>query len=433
MIKSNLPPKDFWRAGKKHLIKEDKNTVFKRRIIMLGEMEILKLIQNKENSFVEFKEDAVDNKKIAQEMIAFSNHKGGYLLLGVNDDEKPVGLTRTDNEERIMNISSSLIRPMIIPVYYETNVGGKKIAVIEIENGSNKPYYLEDKSLGLKNFFMRYGSTTREIKHRDELQRLFQSSQNIHYEVIPASYATLEDIDIQSADKFLSETKGFILKSDDIKIVLRNIDIITETENGLKPTIAGMLLFGKDRVKNILPQSRILCTKIKGTVNTDEKQDVIWLEKNVLDNCEGAISFFKKYNAHSFSVNGSIRTDRYLFPEKVFRELIVNAIIHRDYTITGSEVQVWIYEDRIEIKSPGAIPNTITVEKMKFGAKYHRNPVLAQFFYYAGYAEMMGQGIPMVDKWLEENGNPPLEIIVENENELLSIIRREKEPGISVL
>lgn len=393
---------------------------------MLGELEILKLIQNRENSFVEFKEDNVDNKKIAQEIIAFSNHKGGYLFLGVNDEGNPVGLTRNDNEERIMNITSSLIRPIIIPVYYETNIEEQKIGVVEIENGSNKPYYMEDKSLGLKSFFMRYGSTTRELKHRDELQRLFQSSQNIHYEIIPASYSVMEDINLEEVENFLNRTKGFIRKSSDTKIILRNLDILAETEKGLRPTIAGMLLFGKERVKNILPQSRIMCIKIKGTNKTDKKEDVQWQESNVLTNCDNTFSFFKKYNTHSFNVNSVIRDDRFSYPEKAFRELIVNAIIHRDYTIAGSEIQVWIYDDRIEIKSPGSIPNTISVEKMKFGAKYHRNPVLAQFFYYAGFAEMMGQGIPMVDKWLEENGNPELEI-KDNENETVTIMRKEKQ------
>ena len=85
---------------------------------MLNEQEILKLIANGENSYVEFKEDSVDNKALAREIVAFSNLKGGHIFLGVNDQGTIVGLTRSDNEERVMNICSDLIRPVLDPAYY---------------------------------------------------------------------------------------------------------------------------------------------------------------------------------------------------------------------------------------------------------------------------------------------------------------------------
>ncbi len=103
---------------------------------------------------------------------------------------------------------------------------------------------------------------------------------------------------------------------------------------------------------------------------------------------------------------------------------MANAIIHRDYIIAGSEISVWIFDDRVEIRSPGAIPNTMTIEKMKYGAKYHRNPVLTQFFSYAGIVEMMGQGIPRVDELLMENNNPELEIL-EKGDEVIVTMHKE--------
>ena len=168
---------------------------------MLSEIDVLKLIENGENSYVEFKEDAVDNKKVSREIIGLSNHKGGYILLGVDDNKNLVGLTRSDNEERVMNICHEMVKPKIIPTYYELMIGEVKVGVIEIENGCNKPYYIEEKvrlaeskTKTIRLYYNRYGSTTREIEERDELQRLFQASQNIHFEIIPASYAKLDDL-----------------------------------------------------------------------------------------------------------------------------------------------------------------------------------------------------------------------------------------------
>ncbi len=112
---------------------------------MMGEIEILKLIENGENSYVEFKEDSVENKKIAREIIALSNLKGGVIFMGVDDNGNIVGMTRRDNEERIMNICHDIVKPMIVPTYYEVMIGEVKVGVIEIENGYNKPYYIEEK------------------------------------------------------------------------------------------------------------------------------------------------------------------------------------------------------------------------------------------------------------------------------------------------
>ena len=185
-----------------------------------------------------------------------------------------------------------------------------------------------------------------------------------------------------------------------------------------------MILFGGERVKQILPQTGIMCVKVKGTRITDRKSNRKIFAEDAFTNFDNAYRFFDLYNENAFEIKGKRRIDFYDYPDDAFREILANAIIHRDYTIVGSEIAVWIFDDRIEIKSPGAIPNTLNVEKMKYGSKYHRNPVLVQFFAYAGIVEMMGQGIPMADEWLRQNGNPELEII-DNENEVVVIMRKK--------
>lgn len=385
---------------------------------MLSEIDVLKLIENGENSYVEFKEDAVDNKKVSREIIGLSNHKGGYILLGVDDNKNLVGLTRSDNEERVMNICYEMVKPRIIPTYYELMIGEVKVGVIEIENGCNKPYYIEEKvrlaeskTKTIRLYYNRYGSTTREIEERDELQRLFQASQNIHFEIIPASYAKLDDLDMGAIVSYLKSYRNITTLVEDNKLVLlQSLELVTTVNDISKPTIAGLLLFGKNRVSKYLPQAGIMCVKVKGTKITDDKEDHKFFEGNAFDNFNESVKFFSLYNKTSFVIEGSFRKNVYDYPEKAFRELLANAIVHRDYTIAGSQISFWMYDEHIEIKSPGKLPNTVTIEKMKVGTRYHRNPVLVQYFYDANIVEKMGQGIPNANKWLKENGNPELEI-----------------------
>lgn len=399
---------------------------------MMGEIEILKLIENGENSYVEFKEDSVDNKKIAREIIALSNHKGGVIFFGVDDNGNIVGMTRRDNEERIMNICHDIVKPMIVPTYYEVMIGEVKVGVIEIENGYNKPYYIEEKvrlseggTKTVKLYYNRYGSTTREIEDRDELQRLFQASQNIHFEIIPASYAKLDDLDFDKIKEYLKTFRKKTIMTEENKIVLlQNLELIVNIDNVLKPTIAGLLLFGKDKVSRYLPQAGIMCVKVKGNNITDDKENHNFFERNAFDNFNDSLSFFRLYNAASFKIKGAIRENYYDYPESAFRELIANAISHRDYTIAGSQIAVWIYNDRIEIKSPGRLPNTVTIEKMKVGIRYHRNQVIVQYFYDANIVERMGQGIPNVNSWLIENGNQELEIREEGDEVIVTMYKR---------
>lgn len=399
---------------------------------MLSEIDVLKLIENGENSYVEFKEDAVDNKKVAREIIGLSNHKGGYIFLGIDDNKNLVGLTRSDNEERVMNICHEMVKPRIIPTYYELMIGEVKVGVIEIENGCNKPYYIEEKVRLAENktktirlYYNRYGSTTREIEERDELQRLFQASQNIHFEIIPASYAKLDDLDMGAIVSYLKSYRNVTTLVEDNKLVLlQSLELVTTVNDISKPTIAGLLLFGKNRISKYLPQAGIMCVKVKGTKITDDKEDHKFFEGNAFDNFNESVRFFSLYNKTSFVIEGSFRKNVYDYPEKAFRELLANALIHRDYTVAGSQISVWMYDDRVEIKSPGKLPNTVTIEKMKVGTRYHRNPVLVQYFYDANIVEKMGQGIPNANKWLKENGNPELEIREEGDEVIAIMYKR---------
>lgn len=188
---------------------------------------------------VEFKEDAVHNDRLAMEIAAFANFKGGVILLGVSDSGEIKGLTRRRNEERVMSICSSSIEPRIIPEYEHVVINGKRIAVITVDIGREKPYAVLKQ--GRRQYFIRVGSIVRESTQR-ELMRMFQDSARLHAEVLPtiAGFAALDHRLIR--DHF-SNFRSIHLKAfdeDAYKRALINSAIMDEDG---RLTIAGCLLF----------------------------------------------------------------------------------------------------------------------------------------------------------------------------------------------
>jgi ATP-dependent DNA helicase RecG len=392
---------------------------------MLDKNRLLELIRNGENSFVEFKDEAAANEKLAQEITALANHRGGYLLLGVTDEKEIVGISRPDNEERIMNLCADFISPPLAVSYYEVAMDEKRVAVVEVDIGHNKPYAVKGTaSVGgrkkkIQTYYLRYGSTSREISARDELQRLFQASSKIHYEIIPVAGAKVDDLDVSALTEFMRSFRNLDVSQFDkpsLHLLLENLSLAVRTDSGLQPTIAGLLLFGKNKVTRWLPQAGIDCVKIQGNAISDEIDDAKFFERQAFANIEDAMAFIHRYNTHSFVVEGLRRIDALDYPEKALRECLVNALVHRDYIIAGSRIRVHIFENRIEIRNPGGIPNSLSLEKIKLGLTYHRNPVLMQFFYDARLSERLGRGIPTIFQQMKENGNPePILEDLENE------------------
>jgi ATP-dependent DNA helicase RecG len=356
--------------------------------------EIKNMILNGENSTVEFKQEGVHNDSIAKEIVSFLNFKGGTILFGVNDCGEIEGIKDDSGfEERIMNIFYNKIFPSVVPEYEKIAVDGKFIAVVKVEQGTDKPYYT--KINGKSCYFLRYGSTSREAT-REELLRMFQASGNVHYEVTGLLTAVLRDMDMGNIEEYFLKYRNVNLENfseEEIERILVNSDVLVDINNKKVPTVAGMLMFGKNP-KRFLAGAGIRAMNVKGQDISDNIEDFKFFERDVFHNIENTLDYLKIRIREGFTIeNSAKRVDISEYPFKVLRELIVNAVAHRDYTITGSNIAVVLFPDRIEIKSPGSIPNTLTVEKMKQGIMYHRNPVLVQYLYDAGYVERLGRGV----------------------------------------
>jgi len=394
--------------------------------------DIIDLINNGENSFIEFKTEKVDNAKLAKEMVAFANSKGGTLLIGVEDDGQLVGISAPKLEQRIMNIASSSIYPSLIPLYYELTVENKKIAVVEIEQGINKPYCYNRE--GKSHYYIRFGSESR-IATREQLQRLFQASGNIHFELKPVFGATTTDLDMDLVENFCFYHRHIDLNSltqDEQINFLINMQLLIMEENQTCATVAGLLLFGRDP-KRFLYQAGISVVRYKGVEKSYDyvkreirkpaisKQDKNTLKIVVDGSIDDALRFVSEQIPQKAGLQGARREVQYAYPIESVREVIVNAVAHRDYTIAGADISVDIFDDRLEVTSPGKIPNTLTIEKMKIGTKYYRNQLMVDYLAEAGYMDKNSLGIPLKILKLcrEYTGKEPL---IEEIGEKLKVI-----------
>jgi len=362
--------------------------------------ELLEIINNGESSYVEFKEEAVKPKDLGEEFIAFANSEGGTLIIGVADDGEIKGIKDEKIEEKIMNICRNNCIPNIIPMYEIIKVNDKKLAIITIPKGLNKPYYTNDHK-----YYIRVG-TTKRIASREELLRLFESNGSIHFDISPVVNTSIKDLNIDSIREYYFKYNAFDLYEEDKKTVERiliNADILKEFNDNIVCSVGGLLIFGKSP-QNILPQNGVSFAHFNGNEISDELLDKKVIIGKIQDIAEQLIVILKNNIKTPSFIKELKKKKKEEYPLLVLREAIINSLVHRNYSINGSKIRVFMFDDRIEFRSPGKLPNTITIEKMKIGVSYARNPFLVKYMENMRYIDQLGRGIPMILKTMKDLG-----------------------------
>ncbi len=369
--------------------------------------QILELIRNGEDSTTEFKRDDVENHDLAKELVAFLNLDGGTLLLGIEDNGAISGTTRKNLEEWVAELCRMKIEPPVIPYlsWGKDVEPGKNVLMIRVPQGPDKPYALVHNNR--RSYFIRVGSTCREAS-REELERLFQASGRVIYGLKPVPGSSLNDLDLRRLKEYFTRVIGGTAPEDEEvenwERLLRNLDLMTGSADKTMPTIDGMLLFGKTP-KRFLPQSgiRAICypgtqpdyaaradQELKGAMTPLYGSSDLLVEPGLV---EQALDFVRRNTQPSAYLEGGRRMDRPEYPEAVIREAIGNALVHRDYSIVGADIALVIFSDRLEIQSPGRLPNTVTVEGMKNGLRYARNQTLVNVMRDYRYVDFRGMGV----------------------------------------
>ena len=387
--------------------------------------ELAELIQNGENSGIEFKRDDVHADSLAKEIAALANLEGGHILLGVEDGGTVSGLSKSPGtaEQWVMNLCRENLQPPMIP-YWEviTWQEGQKIGVITIAaDAPDKPY--RAKRGGAWITYLRVGSTSREAS-RDEEIRLFQSSGALRYDLRPVPGSTIADLDLERCQNYFKKVlRQKTPPREDHEAwarILLNVDILIEDKGRHIPTIAGMLLFG-EKPNRHLPQAGITTTAFKSCEKDYDTFDeevirgpllplVGAKKKNLVPGViDRAVDFVNRNMGHVAWLEGARRIRQKAFPIAAVREVLVNAVAHRDYTIAVTDVELSLYSDRLEVISPGRLPNTVTVEKMKQGYRAARNELIKEILRDYGYVESRGMGVrnKIIAGMLAHNGTAP--------------------------
>ena len=365
-----------------------------------------------EDSSRQFKENVNSIDKLTVEISAFANTNGGQIYIGVDDNGIIKGLSGDDIKRLNQWISSATSQKIEPPIFVQTEIvlsDDKKMMIITVPSGTNKPY-----SVNKSEFWVKNGADKRRAS-RDELFRLMQSSSRLSADEMET------DVEIDAFDFFyFSEFYQMVYEEtlDYINIrqsqLLKNFKLLKDKYL----TLAGLLLFGK-QVELIKPQFGIKATYY---INEDEFLDKEDIGGKLPEQQKKGVDFILRHLKRRPTQNDFNAPGELEIPLPAIKEAVANALVHRDYFI-NSAIFIHIFADRVEIASAGVLPNTLTIENIKLGIHIERNPIILSFmakFSETGYTGR-GSGIPRMLRLCQEK-DVPLELINDLERNQFKVI-----------
>lgn len=336
--------------------------------------ELIDLLSRGEDSRQQFKADMTNADGLAAEIVAFSNTSGGRIFIGVNDDGSVRGLSGADLarlNQLVANAASQNVRPAVNPLADNVLHPNGTVMVISIPEGISKPYMDRNGAIWVKN-----GSDKRRATSREELQRLFQQAGLVHADETPVAGLSAGDMDMPYFEAFFEKQFGEPLAGHNqpMSQLLTNMNLMSRGQLNM----AGSLLFAK-APQYSLPAFIIKAVAFVGNQIEDDRyidsRDITGKLADVFQQTLGFIMANTRATQGEQGFNSQGQTE---IPRIVWEELITNALIHRDYFISAP-VRVLVFADRVEIISPGHLPNNLTIENIKAGNSNMRNPILASF------------------------------------------------------
>ena len=374
--------------------------------------ELIEIISRGEDSRHQFKADFTNADSLAAEVVAFSNTAGGRILVGVNDDGSVSGLSAGDIgrlNQLISNASSQNVRPAVNPLTENVSHPSGTVMVVSIPEGVSKPYMDKNAVIWVKS-----GSDKRRATSREEIQRLFQQASLVHADETPVQGLGAGDIDLAYFEAFFKDQFGESTADHNVPLpqLLANMNLM----NGGSLNVAGALLFAK-APQFRLPAFIVKAVAFPGTAIEDQRyldsRDINGKLADVFQQTLGFVVSNSRAPQGEQSINSTGEAE---VPRIVWEELLANALIHRDYFVSAP-VRVLVFSDRVEIISPGHLPNNLTIENIKAGNSNIRNPILASFATKLLPYRGLGSGLLRVLK-----AYPHIELIDDRAGNLFKVI-----------
>ena len=354
------------------------------------------------------------SEKYMKTVVAFANGNGGKIVFGIDDKTLEIVGMDEDNifktMDAITNAISDSCEPRIRPDVTLQTVKDKTVIVVEILPGAMRPYYIKSEGM-TEGTYMRVSGTTRPVEGY-MLKELILEGQNRYFDSEPCRELQITDEDIQNLCKIMKEAAIKNTWQDSEKAKIKDITkntllswgILTEVQGEIFPTNAYALLTGQLRMQPI-----IQCGLFKG------KDRAYFVDRREFDGpiqnqVDAAYQYVLEKINMGMQIHGIYRQDVYELPTDSVRELIANAVAHRSYLESGN-IQVAIFDDRLEVTSPGMLLNNVSIKKMMEGYSKPRNPAIANAFAYMKIIEKWGTGIPRIFRECRDYGLPDPELI----------------------
>ncbi|OGB32735.1 MAG: transcriptional regulator [Burkholderiales bacterium RIFCSPLOWO2_12_FULL_61_40] len=367
----------------------------------LLEAELLQRIVLGEHSRQQFKRTFNSPDALAAELVAFSNSGGGTLFIGINDDGSIAGLDAAEVRrlnQMLSNAASQHLRPPVHPLTENVLTHAGLVIVVTIPDGLAKPYLDHQGSIWVKQ-----GADKRHVTAREEMQRMFQRAGLVYADVVPVADTTSADLDEAAFRRYLEQRYGANQPdpAQPLDSVLQNLGL----GDGRELTLAGLMLFGRNQ-QRWRPAYSIKAVAFYGTSIADSHyQDSQDISGTLPTQYTEALAFIKR-NLHRVQGDQGFNSLGLLeVPELTLQELLVNALIHRDY-FTSASIRILVFRDRIEIISPGHLPDSLSIADIRQGKTNRRNPTLTEHAFKLLPYRGLGSGIPRaLEEW------PQIELI----------------------
>ena len=365
------------------------------------------LLRQREGETLEFKQEMPSSSDLAKLITAFYNTRGGTIFFGVEDrSRRLVGVTNPQGIEggivNILRARCSLdVMPAIEFVFYQ----GLEFVVVQCPQGTRKPYLVS----GETRPYVRVGSSNREAQD-EEVRRLYIEGHEGGFEALPCRGATIADLSQALMTAYLRQREATSgqrlgLSWDE---ALRSLGGLTRQGEVWVPTNAGVMLFAEDP-QRLVAQAEIACVRFKGVdvVSYLDRRDLRGPLYQLVDDAE---QFIYRHMKVGRRIEGFVGVEYREYPREAVREAIVNAVVHRDYGRQGQRIRIFMFDDRIEVYSPGTLPPGVSLEKMRRlePQSVLRNPIIVGVFRDLGsqYIERLGTGVRRMAAAMETHGLP---------------------------
>jgi ATP-dependent DNA helicase RecG len=358
------------------------------------------ILDQSEGKTLEFKRDLSSSTPLLRTLTAFANSAGGRLVVGVDDDRNVIGVDDPlDAEERLCSLVADTIAPRLVPNIELITIENKTLLVAEVFLSGMRPHYL--KREGLENgVYVRLGSTNRQADPQlvTELQR---GVAGVSFDCMPMPDLDLDALDLAAIEKDFGDKGAGEAK-------LRSLRLLVQDQGRLVPSRGAVLLYGKDRRMHF-DDAWVQCGRFIGNDKADIF-DHIDIDEPLPASVDSIMLFLKKHAMRAVDFSEIRRKDIWSIPVNILREVVINALVHADYSHQGTPTRIAFFDNRIEVESPGLLLPGLTVDDMKKGVSQIRNPVIARVFRELDLVEQWGSGIPGIFREAAANKLPEPQI-----------------------